>query len=219
MVRGATILDLGAGCGLTALTAAAAGAQTVFCTDHEATVLANAAANVEGNRRTIGPEADVRVRRLHWDGWAALPHVAGASSTPTTIDDGTDGGCAGDFDWRDADAPALARTSLLLAADCCYDDDATDALLRCVSGLLDRAADGARALFALERRVCFCVEGLRARAPAAEHFEAAVRARVATGEWAAEALNLADVPQRFEGYDRGSATTLDLWCVTRGAAE
>ena len=61
LVRGATILELGAGCGLCGLLAAGT-ARRVFVTDNAEGVLANAQANVELN----GVEAVARVRMLDW---------------------------------------------------------------------------------------------------------------------------------------------------------
>ena len=95
---------------------------------------------------------------------------------------------------------------------CAYDDDATDALLDCVGRLLPHMPPQAIALFALERRVCFTLDGLRPRAPAAEHFQKGLREREARGEWCVERLPLGCVPQRFEDYERGEA--LDLWRVS-----
>ena len=63
LVRGATILELGAGCGLCGLLAAGT-ARRVFVTDNTEGVLANAQANVELN----GVEAVARVRMLDWAG-------------------------------------------------------------------------------------------------------------------------------------------------------
>ena len=61
-LRGATVLDLGAGCGLTSIVAATAGARLVFCTDVHRPSLLNAARNAAVNR--VGRA--VRVRRLDW---------------------------------------------------------------------------------------------------------------------------------------------------------
>ena len=44
--------------------------------------------------------------------------------------------------------------------------------------LLRLLPTGAAALIAYERRINFCLQGMRARAPAAEFFEVAVRERV-----------------------------------------
>ena len=173
LVRGAAVLDLGAGTGLTSLVAAAAGARTVFCTDHDGEVLANAAANAAEHPV---PGSDVRLRQLDWASDAFSPrqqwghHAAGTGGN----------GAGGVYGWTAEDAVELSRGSLILAADCVYSDDATDALLGCVERLLrERLAPGAVALFASERRVNFCLEGLCSRAPAAEHFACVtcVRAR------------------------------------------
>eukprot|EP00966_Prymnesium_polylepis_P009829 226408-Prymnesium_polylepis.1 len=61
-LRGATVLDLGAGCGLTSIVAALAGARAVYCTDAHCASLTNAQHNAEAN----GVGRAVRVRRLDW---------------------------------------------------------------------------------------------------------------------------------------------------------
>lgn len=62
LLRGAAVLDLGAGCGLTSVAAARAGARTVFCTDAHEPSLRNALQNAADN----GAAESVRVRRLEW---------------------------------------------------------------------------------------------------------------------------------------------------------
>ena len=77
------------------------------------------------------------------------------------------GGAADPFAWRRMDVEALRSATLILCADCCYDDDATAKLVELVARLLPRLPRGAAALFALERRINFCLEGLRPRGAAA----------------------------------------------------
>ena len=131
LVRGTTILELGAGCGLCGLLAAGT-ARRVFVTDNVEGVLANAQANVELN----GVEAVARVRTLDW-AEPVLPsdateeeaqpssdchpaaHAAGAPSAearPAAVDP---------FAWSAEERAELRDCNLILAADCVYGDDMT----------------------------------------------------------------------------------------------
>ena len=76
LIEGATVLELGAGCGLTSLAAVTAGARCVLCTDHGQTVLENAARNAAAHRCYAGTASaglnsaeirgEIRVRKLDW---------------------------------------------------------------------------------------------------------------------------------------------------------
>ncbi|KAL1515001.1 hypothetical protein AB1Y20_004072 [Prymnesium parvum] len=208
LLTGATVLDLGAGCGLTSIAAALGGARAVFCTDAHLPSLANAAHNASFN----GVGRTVRVRRLEWgEGERSYQRGAmyanlvgrGVSDTARWADEPD-----GPFGWVDEDRRRLARCELVLAADCVYDDEATTALVQTIALLLPVLQADAVCLVALERRVNFCLEGMAPRAPAAEHFERELKAQ--------EHLNARrvppdSVPQRFE-YSR--ERNLDLWHVT-----
>lgn len=226
-IRDATVLDLGAGTGLTSIAACLAGARTIFCTDSEHVVLENLQRNVyhAWKRAVDGSEpTDVFVRKLDWytastgpEGWPLPPIVTVAgrelNGSRTCCGSGSEQS-EESFLWHAPDANRLARCKLILAADCVYDDDATNALLETVSRLLAAMPDDAMALFCLERRINFCLNGLRARAPAAEHFASAVGARVSNGEWTATRLDASCVPQCFE-YERGRTEMLELWQVQK----
>jgi|TARA_B110001469_G_C9636153_1_gene319027 predicted nicotinamide N-methyase len=130
LVSGATILELGAGCGLCGLLAAGT-ARRVFVTDNVEGVLANAQANVELN----GVEAVARVRTLDW-AEPVLPsdateeeaqpsahcHPAGddaggapsAGARPAAVDP---------FAWSAEERAELRDCNLVLAADCVYGYD------------------------------------------------------------------------------------------------
>lgn len=211
-LRNAVVLELGAGCGLSSLIASHVGAYVTFATDGASDhILSNTMANVQLNSAI----ADVCVRRLDW-GAARL-----AEQWPQPLDFSVDDTQrqrevdATRFTFQSSDASLLRRCEWILAADCVYDDAATDALLETVERLLCGSprlvAQGCAAYFALERRVCFCVDGMRARAPAAEHFVASLQARQARGTWQVERIPEESVPQRCE-YERGNA--LELWRVT-----
>ena len=207
-VRGACVLDLGAGCGLTSIAAAAAGARTVFCTDHVHSVMANAQRNIHLNSSPA--VQTVRVRNLPWNA-AAADQLAALISGRDASDESADA-VTSDVSWQAGDADALRRCTLLLAADCCYDDNATAALLRLVSRLMPMLPTGAVCIFALERRVNFCLEGMRPRAPAAEFFAASLEQRRAAGEWMVERMESDHVPRLFEDTERSAE--LEMWRVT-----
>ena len=71
---------------------------------------------------------------------------------------------------------------------------------------------GAVCIFALERRVNFCLEGMRPRAPAAEFFAASLEQRRAAGEWMVERMESDHVPRLFEDTERSAE--LEMWRVT-----
>ena len=128
LVRGATILELGAGCGLCGLLAAGT-ARRVFVTDNAEGVLANAQANVELN----GVEAVARVRMLDWaepvlpsdptEEEDALPsaecHPAGDAEVGAPSA-GARPAAAGPFAWSAEERAELRECNLILAADCVY---------------------------------------------------------------------------------------------------
>ena len=97
------------------------------------------------------------------------------------------------YRWRPSDAAILSKCSLILAADCVYDDQATASLVELLRKILPKLSEGAMAMIALERRVNFCLEGLKARAANAECFEAAIRKLAAAGEWLVEKMDVSKV--------------------------
>ena len=196
LLRGATVLELGAGCGLTGLMAASPGlrARRVYVTDCVDSVLANAQANIELN----GVGGVARVRRLDW---AEQPFVDSAAAAATAAAE-----ASGPYEWREDDLAELRRCSLILAADCVYSNDMTAQLVACLNALL-RSWPGAVALVAMELRVNFCISSLAARAPAVDYFADALE--VAGLEYTR--VPTSSFPQRFE-YER--VKELELWRVT-----
>ena len=192
LLRGATVLELGGGCGLSGLLAASPGlrAKRVYVTDCVDAVLDNAQANIELNG--VGEVA--RVRRLDW-----------AEPPPQCVAP-TAAAAAGLYECREDDLAELRGCTLILAADCVYSNDMTAQLVACLNALL-RSLPGAVALVAMELRVNFCVSSLAARAPAVDYFADGLEVaglehrRVPTRSF----------PQRFE-YER--VKELELWRVT-----
>ena len=188
---GATVLELGAGVGLSGLVAARAGAARVFITDAPAAVLYNARHNAsEIHHWETGA---VAVRRLDWHHPDASLVESRNPSDP--------------FGWSAAELAELSRCTLILCADCIYDAAATDALLALLAPLLAALPPAAAALFAIERRLNFDAGGLTTRARAEERFLSRL-GEMGCFEWRRVAPTFA---QRFE-YER--VKELVLWRVS-----
>ena len=107
--------------------------------------------------------------------------------------------------WR-ADPPPPS-TRHRLAADCVYDDGATTAMVRLLARMLPALGPSAVGIVSLERRINFCLDGMRPRAPAAEHFHA----RLERSGLTATEICVSTVPTCFD-YER--VPTLELWRIT-----
>lgn len=150
----------------------------------------------------------VRVRYLDWFN---CEEVLSQLDAPTPCDAiERQHGIKDQFDWSISDMQSLHQCTLLLAADCVYDDRATSALVRVIAQLLPLLQPTAICLIALERRINFCLEGMTPRAPAAEHLESELRAHE---ELVVQRLPVSRVTQRFEYLREGN---LELWKVFLG---
>ncbi|XP_040047753.2 methyltransferase-like protein 22 isoform X2 [Gasterosteus aculeatus] len=111
--RGATVLELGAGTGLTSVVMATV-AKTLYCTDVGEDLLSMCRRNVTLNQHLIEPAGgEVRVRQLDW----------------LQYDVCTDADM--EFRWTEEEVADLYdNTKIIVAADVCYDDDLTDGLFR-----------------------------------------------------------------------------------------
>jgi len=111
------------------------------------------------------------------------------------------GAYAADGGARDA----LGDADLLIAADCVYDDDATEALFDAFDAALARNPRRVL-LLALEMRFNFELESLSVRA----HGYRTLRRRLD----ALDAVRL-PLPPRVWHYDRGDEAALELWRVSK----
>ena len=112
------------------------------------------------------------------------------------------------LEWRsyadDAGADdELRDADFLVAADCVYDDVATEALFDAARTAMARRP-ARRLLVALEKRFNFELESLSVRA----HGYRTFRRRLA--DFTAEQLPL---PKRYFHYDRGDPGALELWLL------
>lgn len=89
-----------------------------------ADVLASCRDNADAHLQQQQPPCTLLVRQLDWlepPDWL-LPSCGGSTALQPAGDD--------QFGWRAADVAALRQLSLLLAADCFYDDVLTEACMR-----------------------------------------------------------------------------------------
>lgn len=122
------------------------------------------------------------------------------------------------FAWQPADLEQLRGLRCILAADCAYDNDLTEAMMRTAAALLRWVAghgagqrpppqrqerrEGAVLLVALERRVCFTLAGMRECAPAYDFWRTTFRSSEDTGGWQ-PAHNLTTPPLLGRRIDTG----------------
>lgn len=194
MFTGATVLELGAGTGLTSIVMATT-AKTVYCTDVGEDLLSMCRRNVTLNRHVTGGE--VRVRHLDW--------LQQDLRTDAELD----------FSWTQEEVTDLYNnTSVIIAADVCYDDELTDGLFRTVSRLCSSFAHSCSIFISIERRINFSLRHLSVSCEAYEHFRRCVSRLqgLRDGPCGFKVQQLpADFPQALL-YDR--VEQLELWRVT-----
>lgn len=204
-LAGRTVLELGAGTGLTSVIMATAGA-TVYCTDLGEDLLSMCRRNVVANSHmTLGR---VKVRHLDW-----LQKELPLQDEEEAVADEEDEDGRG-FGWTQQEVAHLqAEGSIIVAADVCYDEQLTDGLFRTVLRLchLHRQT---LIYFAIERRYNFTLRHLRVSCEAYDHFrrhlEQLRALKDSTCHFQVEMLPC-DFPQALE-YER--VEQLELWKVT-----
>ncbi|XP_053371397.1 methyltransferase-like protein 22 [Clarias gariepinus] len=150
--RGATVLELGAGTGLASIIAASA-AKTVYCTDVGEDLLSMCERNVHLNQHYIAPsdECGVKVRQLDW----------------TTDDFLADS----EFGWSEDEIADLHdNTTVIIAADVCYDDELTDALFRTLYRISGNLRHSSTAYISIEKRLNFTLRHMDVSCEAYDHF-------------------------------------------------
>ncbi|XP_062875093.1 methyltransferase-like protein 22 [Trichomycterus rosablanca] len=199
MFRDATVLELGSGTGLTSIVLARM-AKTVYCTDIGDDLLSMCKRNVQLNGccNETSEECGVKVRQLDWT----------ADDFPTDSE----------FGWSEEEiADLYDNTTFIIAADVCYDDDLTDALMRTVYRIASNLRHPSTAYFCLEKRLNFTLRHMDVSCEAYDHFRQCLE----------QLKNLSDgkmtftvspvqcsFPQFFQ-YER--VNQLELWKVSASA--
>ncbi|XP_029014241.1 methyltransferase-like protein 22 [Betta splendens] len=152
MFRGATVLELGAGTGLTSIIMATL-AKRVYCTDVGEDLLSMCKRNVMLNRHMMDTEGgEVRVRQLDW----------------LQYDLCTD---TDEFSWTQEEVADLYdNTNFIIAADVCYDDDLTDGLFRTLYRLCSNLNHSCTIFISLEKRMNFTLRHMDISCEAYDHF-------------------------------------------------
>lgn len=158
LFQGRTVLELGAGMGLTSIIAATV-AQTVYCTDVGADLLTMCQRNIALNSHlTAAGGGVVKVKELDWlkDDLCTDPKVP--------------------FSWSEEDVSDLySHTTILLAAEVFYDDDLTDALFKTLFRLTRKLENACIAILSVEKRLNFTLRDLDVTCEAYDHFRSALR--------------------------------------------
>lgn len=158
LFQGRTVLELGAGMGLTSIIAATV-AQTVYCTDVGADLLTMCQRNIALNSHlTAAGGGVVKVKELDWlkDDLCTDPKVP--------------------FSWSEEDVSDLySHTTILLAAEVFYDDDLTDALFKTLFRLTRKLKNACIAILSVEKRLNFTLRDLDVTCEAYDHFRSALR--------------------------------------------
>uniref|UniRef100_A0A8B9WW67 Methyltransferase-like protein 22 n=1 Tax=Bos mutus grunniens TaxID=30521 RepID=A0A8B9WW67_BOSMU len=158
LFQGRTVLELGAGTGLASIIAATV-AQTVYCTDVGADLLAMCQRNIALNSHLLASGGGViKVKELDWlrDDLCTDPEVP--------------------FSWSEEDISHLyGHTTILLAAEVFYDDDLTDAVFKTLSRLAHKLKNACTAILSVEKRLNFTLRHLDVTCEAYDHFRGWLR--------------------------------------------
>uniref|UniRef100_A0A3Q0RJJ1 Methyltransferase 22, Kin17 lysine n=1 Tax=Amphilophus citrinellus TaxID=61819 RepID=A0A3Q0RJJ1_AMPCI len=152
MFRGATVLELGAGTGLTSIIMTTV-AKTVYCTDVGEDLLSMCKRNIALNKHILEPAGgEVKVRQLDWlqDDFCTDPTM--------------------EFSWTNEEVADLNNTSFIIAADVCYDDDLTDGLFRTLCRLCSNFPRICTIFISMEKRMNFTLRHMDVSCEAYDHF-------------------------------------------------
>lgn len=199
--REATVLELGAGTGLTSIIMASI-AKTVYCTDVGEDLLSMCQRNVSLNSHYIQPAAKhgVKVRQLDW---AADDFLTDTGS---------------EFNWSEEEVADLHdNTTIMMAADVCYDDDLTDALFRTLYRITSNLRKPSIVYFSVEKRLNFTIRLMDTTCEAYDHFRHCLKQ---LGEMSDGKMRFTVSPipcsfPQFLQYER--VDQLELWKVSASA--
>ncbi|KAM7372513.1 hypothetical protein PAMP_009677 [Pampus punctatissimus] len=197
MFRGATVLELGAGTGLASIIMATI-AKTVYCTDVGEDLLSMCKQNVTLNTHLMEPSGgEVRVRQLDW--------LQNDLCTDADVE----------FNWTEEEvADMYNNTSVIIAADVCYDDDLTDGLFRTLYRLCSNFLHNCTIIISIEKRMNFMLRNLNVSCKAYDHFSHCLTQLqdLTDGRCSFRVEQLPSNFPQFLSYER--IEQLELWKVT-----
>lgn len=195
--RDATVLELGAGTGLTSVVMATV-AKVVYCTDIGEDLLGMCQRNLTLNTHLLEPTGgDIRVRELDWL----------KQDLCTDLDT--------DFSWSEEEVADLYdNTTFIIAADVCYDDDLTDGFFQTLYRVCSNLRQPCTAYLAIEKRLNFTLRHMAVSCDEYSHFRHCLSELedMTDGrtKYQVEMMDLC-FPQRLQ-YERSAQ--LELWKVT-----
>ncbi|XP_069503141.1 methyltransferase-like protein 22 isoform X3 [Ambystoma mexicanum] len=154
LFRGCTVLELGAGTGLTSIIMATV-AKTVYCTDVGEDLLDMCDRNVTLNVHLLAPAGgEVKVRTLDW--------LKNELSEDPEIP----------FSWSEEEVADLHdHTTVILCADVFYDDDLTDALFKTLYRITHSLTNPCTIYLSIEKRLNFTLRHMDITCDAYNHFQ------------------------------------------------
>ncbi|XP_053706744.1 methyltransferase-like protein 22 [Synchiropus splendidus] len=197
LFKTATVLDLGSGMGLTSIVMATV-AKHVYCTDVGQDLLNMCQKNMSLNKHlTETTGGEVKVRQLDWLQYDLCtdPDV--------------------EFTWTEEEVADLYdNTTVIIAADICYEDDLTDAFFRTVYRLCSNFRHDCTVYISIEKRLNFTIRHMDVSCEAYDHFRRCLDQLQALtdGQCRYSVQQIpSDFPQ-FLQYER--IEQLELWKVT-----
>ncbi|KAI1883984.1 hypothetical protein AGOR_G00221720 [Albula goreensis] len=197
LFRGATVLELGAGTGITSVVAATL-AKTVYCTDVGQDLLSMCERNVTLNRHLLDSAGgQVKVRSLDW--------LGDDFSTET----------GAEFSWTEEEVADLHdNTTLLIGADVCYDEELTNGMFRTLYRITSNLRHPSAVYISIEKRLNFTLRHMDISCEAYDHFRRCLDdlrdMDDGKTKFTVEPVP-AQFPQRFH-YER--IEQLELWKIT-----
>ncbi|KGL76991.1 Methyltransferase-like 22 [Tinamus guttatus] len=153
MFRRCTVLELGAGTGITSIIMGTV-AQRVYCTDVGEDLLAMCERNVALNKHLIEQgRSEIKVKELDW-------MQADFCADPE-----------GPYRWSEAEIADLHdHCTVMMAADVFYDDDLTDALFRTLYRITHNLKNSCAVYLSIEKRLNFTLRHMDVTCEAYNHF-------------------------------------------------
>ncbi|GCB69577.1 hypothetical protein scyTo_0008411, partial [Scyliorhinus torazame] len=158
LFKGCTVLELGAGTGLTSIVMATV-AETIFCTDVGEDLMNMCERNIIVNKHIYGTAvhestgSEIKVRELDW----LRDELCTDTENP--------------YCWSEEEIAHLYdHTNVLLAADVFYDDNLTDAFFQTIYRILSNLKNPSTIYLSVEKRLNFTLRKMDVTCDAYDHF-------------------------------------------------